>query len=324
MVESKPKNVDFHVHYDDVNVNGVLVKAANSNTTAIGLIGRGEYSLHLDVIISEGKKMGVEVIPGVENVSTVGNQAVDLIALGFDYTSPAVLTYWGKDSKKQVKINQEVAHKQKEFLESKGYKITPQDQFQMELLNKILGGEITEKAINFCWIVTSNPENEALVKQEKITHKEEWQEVSKKYGNRPGYVEDPVRLESKFLWSVYFEAGKEGFVPVLLSSDKVINVIHKAGGIVLYSPEGKFDKKLWEKLIDQGVDGIMGWHGGKFRLEKDILLDIKHRGLLILGGSDYNPDLNHWQPGVGDGTLFLSERRLLDYKNYLGQKHQRS
>ena len=66
----------------------------------------------------------------------------------------------------------------------------------------------------------------------------------------------------------------------------------------------------------------MLWHGSTLKSPNgvalsDVVADIKKRGLLILGGSDYDPTKNHWQIGIGGGNTYISPRRLKEFDDYL-------
>lgn len=312
---------DFHIHYTDVSAREVLEEAKKNGLSSVALVGRAEISKDIKELINYGERLGIRVFSGVEYLAKIGeSEFVELICLAFDPNHPKIKKYFGKDSEKQIKLNIEVARKQKELLERKGFTFEGMDINQKNLLSDLLAGKIAEKAIRFCELVTSNKANYDKVRQLIGNHPTEWKEINTTYSEKPGYKGFPTRLQSKFLWSFFFATGREGYVPVLTSASEIINSIHAAGGVVLYSPEGEFNEAIWNKLVEFGVDGIMGWHGGKLEIHKDTIRTARQKGLLILGGSDFNPSKNDWQIGVGAGELYISLRRHEELDRYLANK----
>lgn len=307
---------DFHVHYDDQTALEIIREAAKNKVFVLGLVGRLDVSDHFEEYRVFGGKLGVKVVPGVEYLAKVDETHTDLIALDFDPSHPAILDYFGHNEKRQVKLSREIALKQKRFLEDKGFIVEGKDEGDQVLLQSLLMGEVAEKAIRFCNIVTKNALNRDLIERLKKENSEMWKYVREKYSDRPGYKERLWDLESKFLWLMYFPPGKGGYIPVLTPAEKIIKAVHEARGVALYSPEGSFNENDWDKLIELGIDGIMAWHADKIEVDRKTLINTRSKGLLVLGGSDYNPNLNHWQVGVGQGGMYISARRYLDLKRY--------
>lgn len=316
-----PERADFHVHYTDDTAKEIISYAARENVKAIALVGRAEVSDNVSRFVDFGEALGVEVVTGVEYLARVNSRSyVDLIALGFDHDQPLIARYFSSKTERRRDMNIQVARKQRAFLEGEGFTFESLEQKEEELLRSLMGGEIVEKAINFCEIVVRNSKNRERFEEVRQENREEWEEYLQKYKKKAGYRDNPLFLEAKFLWYLYFRPGKEGFVPVLIGAQKVIDAVHQTNGVVLYSPEGDYSEEDWEELQKMGIDGIMVWHGGKVELSSDIIKKARKDKLLVLGGSDYHPKKNHWKVGVGRGDMFISLRRLDELKKKLEEK----
>lgn len=310
------ERVDFHVHYEngaEFDVNDVFNEAVRKNVVGLALIGRLELSDNLSEYIRIGEKYGVKTLLGVEYPVRIENTLVDLVSIGFDYTNDEIKNLFGKCERK--KDNSRVALLQKRFLENEGFIIEGSSDETRDLLSQLLNGEISEKAISFCKVAISNPKNKEKLESLKIEKQDLWDETYKKYFGRQGYTEYQ-NIEAKFIWKNYFDFGKPGFLPVQISATNIIERVHNAGGVVLYSPEGKFNKNVWDNLCEIGIDGIMGWHGGKLEIDTKTIAEIRIKKLLVLGGSDYHPGKKEWEIGIGNGDMYISTRRMIDFYNY--------
>lgn len=310
------RRVDFHTHFLEDKVQEVFTKAKKAHVVAMALIGRLEIPNVDDMnkIVELGQEQGIKVFSGVEYLARINGVRADLVALGFDCGNPAIKKHFGKEENRQRNV--EIANKQLSFLIDQGFDLSaPEKSEKQVLLRQILAGDISEKAINLCRVVCSTSVNVRSIDELKKEFNEEWNGVVSKYSNRPGFETDG-ELEAKFLYLHYFDIGKPGFQSVQRGSEEVIEAVHQSGGVILYSPEGKFNNEVWEILMGQGIDGIMGWHGGKLELNHGVS-KARAIGLLVLGGSDYNPVRNEWQPGVGKGDMYISPRRLKELELYL-------
>ena len=126
------------------------------------------------------------------------------------------------------------------------------------------------------------------------------------------------------MYELHFGPGKPGRLLARDSAEDLVKIVHDCGGVVVYSPEGNFDQSVWNKLVDIKIDGVMAWHGsrlGKDRKGIDTNLNAiksaRKLGLLVLGGSDYDPRKQDWELGVGRGDLFINKRRLNEFKERL-------
>lgn len=310
------ERVDFHVHYEngtEFDANFMFNEAVRRNVVALALIGRLELSDNLSEYIGIGEKYGVRTLPGVEYPVRIEDTLVDLVFIGFDYTNAGIRNLFGKSERK--KDNSRVALLQKGFLENAGFMIEGSSDETRVLLTQLLSGEISEKAISFCKIAVNNPKNKEKLESLKVEKQCLWDETCRKYFGRLGYTEYQS-VEAKFIWKNYFDFGKPGFLPVQVNATNIIGEVHNAGGVALYSPEGKFDRKIWNTLCNIGVDGIMGWHGGKLEIDTKTIAETRTRGFLVMGGSDYHPGKKEWEVGIGNGDMYISTRRMIDFDNY--------
>lgn len=311
------ERVDFHVHYENGNTFSpecLFEEAKRNEIVTLALIGRLELSDDLDRYINIGKNFGIEVFTGVEYPVRIGGVLVDLIAVGFDHNNCKIKHLFGKSERK--KDNAQVARYQKEFLENKGFVVEGASDEDKELLEKLLGGEISEKAIRFCSIVVQNSQNQKILARLKSENNNLWHKIYDKYNSRPGYTEIQ-NIGAKFLWTIFFDFGKPGYLPIQNSATNIVDVVHNARGVVLYSPEDRFDGDVWDNLCSIGIDGIMGWHGSKLEINKRLIAEIREKRLLILGGSDFHPQKNEWKVGIGDGNLYINARRRLELNRYI-------
>lgn len=320
------KRADFHVHYDVKNPKSaetIIKDARSKNVVIIGLVGRAEYSVKLPELVRFGQERKVIVLPGVEYKARLNyelHESVDLICLDFNPQSAEIANYFAENAPKQQQINKEIAAKEKEFLETRGFSFDNLNDEDKKVLGEIFRGEHTDKAIKLCRIAVNTKKE--YVEELKKKYPQEWQEVQERYGIKPWYKNDPIGLDAKFLYELYFaNETKPGYqyaiAPYITPVQKVIEATHKSGGVVLYSPEGKFNETTWQRLVDLGIDGIMAWHGGRLELPKSLAADIRRKGLLILGGGDYDPARNHWQIGTGgENSMFISPKRYEELRKY--------
>lgn len=328
--ETMKERADFHVHYTDKTAREIINQAKAGQVMVLGLVGRAEYSSQILEYMKYGEDLGIKVLPGVEYKARLDGGSVDLICLDFDPQNSEIANYFAENAEKQQEINKSVAQKEKEFLGSQGFDFQKLNEEDRQILEGLLKGEHAEKAIKFCRIAVNA--NEDKIKELRDLHSSIWKEVVEKHGIKPWYQNDPKGLDAKFLYELYFaNETKPGYqyaiAPYITPVEKIIKATHKAGGVVLYSPEGKFDEVIWQKLIDSGIDGIMAWHANRIELPKSLMAIIRKSGLLILGGGDYDPTRNHWQIGTGDesNSMFINPKRyseLLEYKNRHGLNNE--
>ncbi len=329
---SERRRVDFHVHYnpaDEQTAYDAIRIAKERNVIAMTILARSQVSENTTEFIKYGESIGVHVVPGVEFLARVETTSIDLIFLGFDPQSSELKEYFGNkySNKEKGDANKRLAKFQREFLEGKGYLYDGLDEKQIELFQKLNSGELSEKAFPFCWIAASLPENFHLVEKLKVELPEEWKRINLKYGKMPNYIDDPKKLDAKLMYNHYFAVGKEGYYEVRTEAKKIIPVIHRAGGVAIYSPEGEFKIEIWKELQKAGIDGIMAWHAGILGangrdvpdISKDVVVKARKVGLLVLGGSDYQQ--LDWELGIGNGNMFVSPKRYEELITYIKNKN---
>lgn len=320
------EKVDFHVHYDPLDESSafrVIDIARQNDVTAIGLFVKSEISRSANEFVKYGRKNGIDVLSGFEYLSLQGNSRIDLIGIGIDLERVDKNCWLSQEAGRETNIR--IALMQRKFLESKGFIFNLQNESDRILISRIENGELSEKAINYCNVLARINENTSLLVALKQFYESEWNNTVCLYGQKEKYLGRPDLLDGKFLYNIFFTPGREGFIPVQKSSGEVINLTHKLGGLVLYSPEGSFNELIWKELQVLGIDGIMAWHGTKLGvhenqdtgsfvcdISKDDLLEAKNNGLLILGGSDFDISKNHWQLGSGIGNLYISRKRYTE------------
>jgi len=329
------ERVDFHAHYDPLDKNSprrVIDLAKKSNVVGLGLLARGEIATDFNAAVIYGKECGVNVVPGIEILARIKNlnSHAELIGLGFNPNHEDLINHFGVEQQKNK--NARVAMLQKQFIENLGLSVDVSSLEDKTLLEKIMNGETLEKAIHFCRFVCHLPNNRLIINKNKDDNSELWNRIKQECAKKNGYRGHPVKIEAKFLYELFFAVGMPGnnFVSktmgsdLLRTSEDIIQTIHRAGGCVLYSPEGKYLKDIWDKLQQEDIDGLMVFHGGQLGIDKgkvdipiDTIKEARANGLLTLGGSDYqNKD---WRLGIGSGDLFISPRRLDELNRKLAE-----
>jgi len=323
--EYKPvlNRVDFHVHLNPEDSLESLANAAKrTNVVGMAVIVRNSLPPDIDSKIQYLETNGIKTIPGVEFSNVVGDAQVDLVALGFKTDDSDLQHFFGPSEEK----NSEIVKRQKKFLESKGFKVQPveTDTERQILLDQLVAGKNPVRAFNLCKIIVSNPENSQLIDLLKVEHPDVYQEIYKRSFSET-YLQDPNTFLAKFLFECFFTKDKEGFIPTDNLEERM-KAVHNAGGVVIYSPEetkGGFQTEVFNELLELGIDGVYGWHGGKLILTREQIKAIRKKGLMILGGSDYDSAKSHWQIGLGSGEMQVGVRRLEEFNKYL-QKRKNS
>ena len=318
---------DFHVHAGQDHET-LIDKAASRNLKVITWTGRGEIPSNTTQAVEYGQQKGVQVLPSVEYPARVlDGVTADLIAIGFNPKSAEIQEYFGRDEEKQTWINKQVARLQFDFLSSAGFDFEWLSEDDRREMDEMMAGNISDKAFRFCRIVATLPQNQSTLSQLKAAQHDSWNKIHQEYIDKPGYKTFPVLIDAKFLWYIYFRPGAPGYKSyesVITPSHRIIEAVHKADGIVLYSPEGKFSQDIYSKLVSDGIDGVMGWHGSRLELTKGQIRQIRHDELIILGGSDYDPEKNDWQIGSGSGSLWMSPGRLAEYLDKQSKRSQQA
>lgn len=331
------ERADFHIHYNPISyqeatrtAQEAINFADKANVRAVALLARGQIVDYFDEFVAYGKEKNVQVVTGIEHLAILPDTGVgvDLVCLGFDHKNDQIKEYFGSGEQRRLA---RIAGVQVRFLETRGFSfgsLSPEDQ---ELLKTIKKGQVVEKAIHLCEMVSSLGINKPLLDQMITDNWPLWRQLQKSHFQIPYYKDSQRKQLGKFLYKLYFDIGKEGHLKVVdevdevLPVEDVIKIIHRAGGVVLYSPEGDYDDKNWQELCNLKVDGIMAWHGGRLGYNnkgKDVptsaIKKALKSGLLVLGGSDYQEQ--NWKVGNGDGEMSISIRRFGELNCNLDQK----
>ena len=136
-----------------------------------------------------------------------------------------------------------------------------------------------------------------------------------------------------FFFSVY--GDRRGEVPrthPFLSPDKLIALIHAAGGLAIFAHPGR-EFAYVDKLIEFGIDGLEVWYNSSRNdnaLKRKQLQTAYKHGLFVSGGSDHsglcggqyeryeNPELSaHYAPPCSLGTteIFFRDMRTRKLSN---------
>jgi predicted metal-dependent phosphoesterase TrpH len=316
-VSNKRRLSDFHVHYTtDESVERTLQLARSRNVSTVALVKRAEISDNFGNYVSRGAELGIKVITGVENMARVNGRQIDFLALGFDLNGPALDLFGSKET---IAENSRIANLQLQYLTDKGYKFEDLAEIDRQVYEDLLKGVYSEKAAKFCRIALTLSTNISLLKDEIRDNQVLWVEIVRNYST----LDDEMKM-MKFMYFNHFAFNRPGYIPVQKSIEEVLEAVHASRGVILYSPEGKYNSEIWQYLSKLGIDGIMAWHGSKSEFSKSELKEFRRTGHLVLGGSDYDPDKEDWQVGIGSGDMYLSAMRFRDLSRYIENKFHKS
>ncbi len=329
MNENAPKQrVDMHVHYDILDdaqsTYSLIDMAKHKGVVAIGLLAKSDVSPYMHDFIEYGNKIGVAIVPGAEYTTFLGNERkrADLICLGFDPDDIPLFSVKGSSIQ-----NKEIALEQKSFLENNGFSFLNLGNEELNIMKSLLNGETSEKAIKFCEIISKSSDdvNKKIVQELKASNYEIWNKTIDTCRENE-YYNSPQRIDAKFLYNLFFAVNRPGYLPVQKHFSEVVDQVHQAGGVVLYSPEGAFDIDVWKSLMSGEIDGIMAWHGGalgnsgsKLDIPINVLKVCRERGKLVLGGSDFQG--KDWELGTGNGSMFINPKRYFEFIDYVKSRN---
>lgn len=318
MTETQISPVDLHVHAMTIDQALSVVRLASEKKVKhVAILQRAGF-----VFSGSEEKEIVEGGPELENVffgteytcEVVGGRRADLIALGADPESEDMRSL----QQRLVDWNAQALDLQAVKLSELGFEFNTDE--LSKLRNEVTSRSQPERAWGIAQLAVGNKVNLDLART--ITGSE-WELKRNDFvGKYSGDL-----LEAKLYWYFFLSPQSANYIPAgppEISSKNFIAIVHKAGGIVAYSPERNFDKLVWEELQDQGVDGIYAWHGGamgvgdgKSILSQEDILEARRKKLLVLGGGDYDPKKNDWQIGEGMGGMYISPRRVSELKEQL-------
>ncbi len=323
------KCVDFHVHHSDPTAISIIDSAKEKGIVGLALAGKLEFSSYIYEYINYGEQVGVTIIPGVEEegLSPTGDN-FDLISLGFDPEKPSVNKIWLDRNRIQKKAR--LAQLEKNHFESNGFTFDGITEDETLTLENVMSGKSNTIGSSLCDLMAENPLNSKQILEYKLSEFDLWTETEKEYGSKSPYNKNPQKLDGKFLFEYFFRKYRPDFIAKSDPSVKIIDTVHKANGVVLYSPEGKFKLEIWNTLLAEGIDGIMAWHSnrlgqkhtdGSIDIPKEVIINTRKKGLLVLGGSDYTYSKNDYQLATGKGDMFISPKRLDEFMNYIKSKN---
>ena len=127
---------------------------------------------------------------------------------------------------------------------------------------------------------------------------------------RKGYFSEPQEAFDKYL-----KRGRPGYCDRILPSPAAaVDVIHKAGGIVIWAhPMSHVDAdrrtllKILKFLVGKGIDGIEAYYPSFTPEQNEYLLSLAEKnGLAVSGGSDFHGgNMKGIDMGTGSGTLAI-------------------
>lgn len=300
---------DFHAHITNPeNTLSLIEKAKRDGISSIGMIGRGVLPLLDETIVADGKKNNINIRFGVEEIFSIDGERKDFIIFDIDPHNPEILKTYGQEAIKQLSLN--ILKKQINFLGKQGLIVSEYDEISKITIEKLKEGEIYEKAITLCRLVEQNPQNTTLIKELWELHRNEFTQT---YKDSSANLTKPT---PKFLWWLYFASGKPGYFNQEQDLTETAKMVHEAGGLLIFSPESDDPNEEIKKIMTSRdyIDGVMGWHGDKLFLSKQVIRWLRTKGKIILGGSDYNPlrdgEENQWLLGIGKGEMYISSKRL--------------
>lgn len=338
-IDKERNQTDFHIHYYpdkvlraresngnqdqfDLNTNLTIQKIIDSKIKYVGIVGRAGAGTQAvtEEIKRKLEAFGVSSIFGMEYHSLLPERfrtltptgLLDLVCLGFDHDAQDIKDLYSSER------NAKLAVKQIDKLKEMGFNLEPKTDQQKAIIDDMVNGKVVNK----------NDFLAQLIAELDAENKSKILELEKKYGP----ITPNDRKENGFsplknwLWRLLFRASDGiAFEYYQTQTDKLIEIVHQAGGVVLYSPEEKFNDEIFGFLLNNNIDGVMGWHGGKLEeVPKNWICVLRKMGKLVMGGSDFDPVKNDWQPGVGRGQMFLSLRRGKEFFEYLAKQKDKN
>jgi len=312
-------SVDFHIHgLTPEDTKTSIATSREMGLSAIAVIYRTQLPQQLPFSSPEfSPTPELTILTGIEYSPRFHGQLIDVLLLGFNHSDSQIRKYFGSEN--QTQHNIDIANKQKEFLERQGLITVPQNPEDETKYSHLLAGDISAKAITWCQIISHHPDNRTHIDKSKRQH---WQKfVTQHSGDQS---------EEKFLYWLFFAAGKPGYIPVQLEIDQVAQTVHAAGGVVIYSLEPKNHESVPDSLIEKiannsSFDGVSAWHGEHFLLTKSQVKMLTQADKTIIGGSDYDPAKKHlpnpWNIATGNNRyMYISKRTGEKFLRWLNQR----
>lgn len=277
--------IDLHVHttYSDGSFSPkeVVQYCKNKGIVAVGITDH-DTTDGIEEAIEEGKKQGIEVVPGVElSVEFKDSTESEIHILGY------YIDWHDKTLQQKLKIfrqvRQERAYKILAKLNSLGIKLEEDEVIKEFSSTQSIG------RLHFARI---------LFEKGIVSSVKEAFDLYLGYG-MPAYV-PKFRLQSQEAISLILQTGG---IPILA---------HPYFGICV-------DTKSIKKLVNQGIKGIEVYHSKHHKNVTEELNNIADKyGLLITGGSDCHGAVDGSEPLLGSLKIpYILLESLKKYKQQL-------
>jgi len=291
-----PLACDFHTHSnysDGVLTPSQLVRAARE--AGLGVISLTDHDITdgVEEAQAEGRRAGVEVIPGVELSAGVRN------AYGVE-TEMHVLGYF---------INPRNSHLQQTLAMFRKTRLKRAEHMVAKLAH--LGMRL---------------------KAEKIDEQSQGKTVGRPHIARAlvaaGFIGNYQEAFDKYL-----KEGKPAYVSkALMSPLECIQLIHRAGGLAVVAHPfygGPRQRQTWDFLIKNGLDGIEAHHSHHPpHTAKHYETLARDYGILVTGGSDFHSAENGPTGNLGDVRMphrafaeMRARKEILDAQNLCILQH---
>lgn len=242
--------------------------------------------LHIHTNFSDGKFSPEEIVSMAKKVG------LNYISITDHDTVEGILNLYenGFYPSKNIKIIPGIemsAASEKHEIHILGYNV---DIFNQELIDNLV--EVAESRwVRFSQIIEKlNSEGYNISETDVLTIAGGSKSISRSHIAR-ALVKKGIFKTVREAFHEVLERGRSCYVPHFrLSPEKIIEIIHNAGGIVVLAhPKLVYDDELVEKLLDLGMDGIEAYYPEHDEAEAAKYVDMaQRRNLIITGGSDYH------------------------------------
>ncbi len=219
--------------------------------------------------IPAAKKLGIELISGVEFSSMQDDVSVHILAYSFPIDSPIIKDFCQRHVQRRTNRNREILQN----LRRHGMSINEEDVLEV--------------------VPSSPPHSHSTIGRPHIALA-----LLKK-----GYIKT---IQEGF--SKYLAEGKCCYAPgESFSVEKTLDIIHQAQGLaVIAHPHLVDPPRILKKLLEMNFDGIECYYA-RFTKEyqKHWLKIAEHRQWLVTGGSDYHGSI---KPNISLGVSWVDEK----------------
>lgn len=274
------RRADFHVHLGDRTDENLLAEAEQNGVEVLTVLDRRIIrTRRLSSLQEKAQTRGITLLPGVEVLVEYnrGNntEMLEIVGVNPNLRHPELINVFDPsgDFFRSTHIPK-IVH-QTNFLRQQGFEI---DELHPQW-SDIYAGSIPDASARLCSIAANNPVNARLMQDMQP----EIEELLKK---RP---EDTLKAPAKILFTKYFGVNKPAYVPWGLTAERVIDILHQAGGLaILAHPRFQHSQgeshlvAMLDELFVSGIDGVEGWDGTH---DPEVDEIASKRGKLVLGGS---------------------------------------